>query len=118
MVNSNLTGRDISVITEKILEAIKYYDIDMGFYDYFQEKIDVLNEYSKIKPVKNYVAFLIQAIQGNWKKGIVFKSKKVNGFNNFESRGYTQEDYDTIEKMALGWADDEEEEKWNQMSHY
>lgn len=118
MVNANLTGRDISVITEKILEAIKYYDIDMGFYDYFQEKIDVLNEYSKIKPVKNYVAFLIQAIQGNWKRGIVFKSKEVNGFNNFESRGYTQEDYDTIEKMALGWADDEEEKKWNQMSHY
>ena len=38
MTKIKLTGRDITIITEKILEAIKYYDIDMGFYDYLQEK--------------------------------------------------------------------------------
>ena len=105
MTNVNLIGRDITVITEKILEAIKYYDIDMGFYDYFQEKINVVNEYSKIKPVRNYVAFLLQAIQGNWKTNIMFRDKNLNGFNNFEGRNYTKEDYEEIEKLALGWTD-------------
>ena len=105
MTNVNLTGRDITVITEKILEAIKYYDVDMGFYDYFQEKINVVNEYSKIKPVRNYVAFLLQAIQGNWKPNIIFRDKNLDGFNNFEGRNYTKKDYEEIEKLALGWVD-------------
>ena len=29
----------------------------------FKKKIDILNEYSKIKPIRNYVACLIKAIQ-------------------------------------------------------
>ncbi len=116
MTKVRLTGRNITVITEKILEAIKYYNIeDMGFYDYLQEKIDIINEYSKIKPIRNYVACLIKAIQENWKPNIILHNKDLNGFNNFEGRGYTKEEYDTIEKMALGWADDDEVEKWNQM---
>lgn len=103
MTKVKLTGRDITIITEKILEAIKYYDIDMGFYDYLQEKIDILNEYSKIKPIRNYVACLIKAIQENWKPNIILQTKNFNGFNNFEGRGYTKEDYEEVENQLLGW---------------
>lgn len=52
------------------------------------------------KNIENPLAYTKWAIRNNKEP---CNKRNYNGFNNFEGRDYTQEDYDALERKLLGW---------------
>lgn len=102
IIKCDITAGKVSKLTNLTIEAIREHKVDMSVYEYIQEKVDVLVEYNKFKPIKNYIGALMDAVKGNW---TLDRRDKVIPFNDYEQREYTQSEWDSIEQQLLGWGD-------------
>ncbi|WP_252241645.1 replication initiation protein [Clostridium sp. ZBS18] len=107
-VGCKLSAGTVAKLTNIAIESIKNFNIDMGFYQYIEYEMDRVKEYASKTTVKNPVACLKTALIEYWKEG---KSiPKSSGFNNFEGRDYN---YETLEEVALGYAEYDENKLYN-----
>lgn len=104
IVGKELTSGQVNMITNEIIKVIREEKIDMTVYEYLESKIKIIKEYSKNKEIDNYIGMVIKSIKENWVENIELE-KGVNpkGFNNFEGRQYTDDEYQSIEEQLLGW---------------
>lgn len=99
IVGHPLSGTQVNELTNSSLESIKKFNLDLGIYDYINEKVKVVNEYAKTNVVNNYFATLNAAIKNNWQPNIIINNDKVS-FSNYKQRTY---DVDELELKLLGW---------------
>lgn len=96
--NIELTSTMAEEMFNIAIEITKNKYPDTNPLDYIKQKIKVLNNYILNNDVKDTVAFLMSALQNDYKSNPI-KKEKI-GFDNFEGREY---DYDALEKRLLGW---------------
>lgn len=87
-------------ISDEAIKATKLFNIDKSVKEYVTEKISVVQEYSKIKVIPNYVGAVIDAIKKNWQPNIILDNTQKDKFNSFNQRTY---DMDDLEIKLLGW---------------
>lgn len=100
IVGHELTDYQVNKITNYSLEAIKEFGIDMGLYDFIEEKVKIINEYAENNKVANFYSMLEGAVRKNWKPNIIIGKNSKGHFNDFEQRDY---DFGELEKQLLGW---------------
>lgn len=98
IVGHALTDNQVNELTNSSLEAIKQYNLDIGIYDYIQEKVGVVNDYAKTNTINNYFGTLNAAVKNNWQSNIIIKDNKIN-FTNYENqRQYSDDDIRLLEQ--------------------
>lgn len=106
ITNMPLNEIQVAKLTNASLEAIKNYNVDLGLYDYIKEKVGYIVEYSKTTSVGNYYGLLKYALDINWNPNITI-NKRQGHFNNFEQRQYDLSPNGKMERMLLGWDDED-----------
>lgn len=99
----NIIGIELSAglvekLTNIIIDSIRNNKIDMGFYEYLEYEMNIVNKYSQNKEV-NILACLQSALKEYWQETPMQK-QNTNKFINFEPREY---DYNDLEWKLLGW---------------
>lgn len=100
IIGIKLSAGTVSKITDIAIDSIREYNIDMGFYEYIQYEMNIVNEYAKNKEI-NIIACLKTALSEYWTENKTYK----NSFNNFKhNKMYDDEVAMTnLENKLLGW---------------
>lgn len=97
-----LTSEDAETLFNKAIEVTKEKFKDMNAVDYLLNKIKVLDNYILTNNIGNVIGLLIDSMQKDYQKRTVKQKKQPNsGFNNFEGRAYTEQDYKSIEDRLV-----------------
>ena len=107
IVGIKVTPQEARTILQYALSSIDKYELkELGATTYIKEKVKWCNTYGETIKIKNYIGLLLNAIKGNWNDKTILPKEIISskkGFNNFEGRNYTDEQYKEIENKALGW---------------
>lgn len=116
ILNRDITAGEVDLITNSTIEAIRKFKVDMTVYEYIKDKVNVIQEYGKINPIKSYIGILSTAIKENWQLNIdevACDIDEVSPKGNYTSNNskriskahMTEERYNEIlehEKLLLG----------------
>lgn len=116
IIKTDISVGTVSKITNMTIEAIRKFKVDMTVYEYIKEKVNVIQEYEKINPIKSYIGILSTAIKENWQLNIdevACDIDEVSPKGNYTSNNskriskahMTEERYNEIlehEKLLLG----------------
>lgn len=94
-----LTSEIAEDLFDLAIEKTQNDNIDIDSTGFILEKIDILDNYIIKNPQTNIIGFLKSAIKNNFKS--ITSNEQTNnykGFNNFEGRNYTDEDYAKMEE--------------------
>lgn len=94
IIGQKLSAGMVEKLSNIIIDSIRNNKIDMGFFEYLEYEMDIVNNYSKKKNI-NIIACLQIALKEYWQENL-----NQNNFNNFEDRKY---DYNDLERKLLGW---------------
>ena len=100
IVGRNLSAGMVSKITNISLNSIKDNHVDMTVYEYIEDKVKAVKNYTRSNTVRNYMSVFLTALRENWDSEIItIQNQLWSG----EQREYSDEYMDDLERKLLGW---------------